>query len=174
MVFSCDIVYDAVLVQALMQPRSSKLLQEFVKDECRELLLDYGDNNPLVRKYREDCIKWENAFKASQVLVLFLISGILISVRTNDSTAVHLVTSKIPLEVLRTSSNGNNHMKCILLQHMFDAQEELRTTRENHAIEIRALNERLVLQMKDAMDQMNALHKSYVSSSGKMSSQLAE
>lgn len=138
MLFSCDILYNAILTHALRQPRLSKPLQDFVKDECRELLLEYGDDNPLVRKHREDCIKWENAFKASQVQLF--------------------------VEFL----NRKNFFKCILLQYTFNVQEELRTTRENHAIEIRALNERLVLQMKDAKDEVNALQKNYMSSSGKM------
>lgn len=56
----------------------------------------------------------------------------------------------------------------VSLSELLPADILTRTTRENHAIEIRALNERLVLQMKDAKDEVNALHKNYMSSSGKM------
>ena len=70
MIHVCDWVYDTVLAQSLRQPWSSKPLKEFVQDECKGLLLEYGDNNPLVRAHRDECKKWEDAFKALQVALL--------------------------------------------------------------------------------------------------------
>ena len=65
---SCmEAMMDFLIEQALRLPSSSKVLKDFVHDECRTLLTEYGDSNPLVQESRSQSDKWEREFKTLQV-----------------------------------------------------------------------------------------------------------
>ena len=131
---SCtETMVDFLIGLALRLPSSSKFLKDFVHYECRTLLAEYRDSNPLLQESLSQSDKWEREFKTLQV-------------------ALHM---QCIMPIIQCFNQR-------ISEFFTNEQEELRSVRESHAEEMRAKNEEikslheLAAQLRESRDEMKA------------------